>query len=115
MSKEWIDIPDGLRLPTNLIAELRKELAALKENAGLSEIHLNHTKRLLDSCETALAGRDIKLKAKDNDNQRLRDGIQEIVETVEGWTFGWDGDCGISIEIDCMGEKLLTNKEVSDE
>lgn len=50
--KEWLE---------KELEAKNKELAQLKEDAGISEIELNHTKRLLDSCEKALAECQLKV------------------------------------------------------
>lgn len=43
------------------VADLKQEIADLKEKLGMLQIHSDHTETLLKSCETALEGRNSQL------------------------------------------------------
>jgi hypothetical protein len=42
-----------------------------------------------------------------NENDKLRLAINEMATTVENWSFGWDGDCGVSTAIEFIREDAL--------
>ena len=84
-----------------------KEIKCLKTDAGLVDIELNHTKTLLDSCEKALADRDVKMEAKDKAIIKLIKLFDSVLEDA-AFKFGYNDD-EVEYELDQI-RKLLTKE-----
>lgn len=43
----------------------------------------------------------------DNQIVELKLAIKDIVDCVEGWSWGWDGNCGIDVAIGDIADKVI--------